>query len=271
MALLACVCCMVLVGLTVGIYFALNASGEETTPSGSPSPAAALTPLQTLRSSGTKLEPAELDVGALTAPKAVTTQPTGLTGSANFTISMDLTIEKEPDNWIDILQNVSGSTWPIDNADKRKPLIHLSGTASGYPSKSVIMSLSTKPGTAPPDNNFWVDSAENNGFRFTPGTKFNFTATHDATTSNIAVYIDGAKKNEKHMPSAMVWAATNNFTWRPATGGNAGYIKVNNAYFFKKVLTQAEITTLQGGTSTYMAQPLSIGTSAYEKEGYAAY
>jgi hypothetical protein len=134
------------------------------------------------------------------------------------------------------------------------------------------MSLNTKPGTVPPDNNFWVDSIENNGWSFTPGTKFNFTATHDAATSNIAVYIDGVKKNEKKMPSAMVYATTNNFTWRPwLSGQDSGYMKVNNAYFFKKVLTQAEITTLQGGTSTYMPQPLSMGTPAYEKEDFSSY
>jgi hypothetical protein len=266
-ALLACVCCMCLLGLTVGIYFAMNS--EE---SGSPAPAPALTPLQTLRNSGTKLEPAELDIGALTAPRAVTTQPTGLTGPANFTISMDLTIEKEPPTWVDILQNVTGGTWPLDNADKRKPLIHLSGVGSGYTSKSIIMSLNTKPGTEPADNNFWVDSAENNGWTFTPGTKFNFTATHNATSKKIAVYINGVGKNEKTMPSAMVYAATNNFTWRPFfSGQDSGYMKVNNAYFFKKVLSQAEITTLQGGTSTYMPQPLSMGTSAYVKDDFASY
>jgi hypothetical protein len=229
---------------------------------GTPAPSPSVTPLQTLRNSGTKLEPAELDIGALTAPKAVTTQPTGLTGAANFTISMDLNIEKEPATWVDILQNVTGSTWPLDS-NNRKPLIHLSGLGSGYTSRSVIMSLNNKP-AAPygwGDNNFWVDSAENNGWTFTPGTKFNFTATHDATTRNIAVYIDGVKKNEKNMGTAMVWAATNNFTWRPTTGGGAGYIKVNNAYFFKKVLTQAEITTLQGGASSGLSAPINLLTS----------
>jgi hypothetical protein len=70
----------------------------------------------------------------------------------------------------------------------------------------------------------------------------------------------------------MVYAATNNFTWRPFfSGQDSGYMKVNNAYFFKKVLSQAEITTLQGGTSTYMPQPLSMGTSAYVKDDFASY
>ena len=271
MVALAFCACLVLLGIAIGIYFAVK-GGEEDTTGTPPAPAPAVTPLQTLRNSGTKLEPAELDIGALTAPRAVTTQPTGLTGPANFTISMDLNIEKEPATWVDILMNVSGGTWPLDNADKRKPLIHLSGLASGYTSKSIIMSLNTKPGTVPADNNFWVDSAENNGWKFTPGTKFNFTATHDATTKNIAVYIDGVKKNEKTMPSAMVYAATNNFTWRPwFSGQDSGYMKVNNAYWFNKVLTQAEITTLQGGTSTYMPQPLSMGTSAYVKDDFASY
>lgn len=267
-AALAFCACLVLLGITIGIYFAVKGGEEDTSSTGTPA-SPAVNPLQTLRNSGTKLEPAELDIGALTAPKAVTTQPTGLTGPANFTISMDLTIEKEPATWVDILQNVSEATWPITNTNRRKPLIHLSGIGSGYTSKSIIMSLNTSPGTAPADNNFWVDSAENNGWKFTPGTKFNFTATHDATTKNIAVYIDGVKKNEKTMPSAMVYAATNNFTWRPwFSGQDSGYMKVNNVYWFNKVLTQAEITTLQGGTSTYMPQPHSNGVSGYTSEGY---
>lgn len=266
MAALAFCACLVLVGIAIGIYFAVKGGDEDTTGT-PPAPAPAVTPLQTLRNSGTKLEPAELDIGALTAPKAVTTQPPSLTGPANFTISMDLKIEKEPTDWLDILMNVTGTTWPLDN-NNRKPLIHLAGTPQGSIARDIIMSLNTKPGTVPADNNFWVDSAENNGWKFTPGTKFNFTATHDATTKNIAVYIDGVKKNEKTMPSAMVYAATNNFTWRPTQWGNAGYIKVNNAYWFNKVLTQAEITTLQGGTSTYMPQPPSNGVSGYTSEGY---
>jgi hypothetical protein len=254
------------------VYESSGTPGPATTPTTPTTPApATLTAKQTLLASGTKLEPAELDIGALTAPRAVMTQPTGLTGPANFTVSMDLTIEREPNYWIDILQNVTGSTWPLDNDNKRKPSIHLSGIESGYPSRSISMSLNTKPGTAPVDNNFWVDSEENNGFRFTPGTKFNFTATHDATTKKIAVYIDGVKKNEKTMPSAMVYAATNNFTWRPVAGGNAGYIKVNNPYWFNKALTAAEVTTLVGTTSTYMPQPLTMGTSAYTKEMYTPY
>lgn len=196
-----------------------------------------------LFSSGIKLEPNEIDIGILTAPRAVTNQPTGLTGPANFTISMDLTIEREPINWVDILQNVTGGTWPLDNDNKRKPLIHLSGVNSGYTSRSIIMSLNTRPGTSPADNNFWVDSAENNGWRFTPGITFNFTATHDSTTRKITVYIDGEKTNEKTMPSAMVYSTTNNFTWRP-TGGDVGSIKVNNAYWLNRVLTDTEISQL---------------------------
>jgi hypothetical protein len=195
-----------------------------------------------LFSSGIKLEPNEIDIGVLTAPRSVTVQPTGLTGPANFTISMDLTIEREPIDWVDILMNVTGSTWPLDNNDKRKPLIHLSGVNSGYTSRSIIMSLNTRPGTSPADNNFWVDSAENNGWKFTPGIKFNFTATHDATTGKITVYIDGEKKNEKIMPSAMIYSTTNNFTWRPS-GGNVGSIKVNNAYWLNRVLTDTEISS----------------------------
>lgn len=198
-----------------------------------------------LFSSGTRLEPGEIDIGALTAPRAVTNQPTGLTGPANFTISMDLTIEREPTDWLDILMNVTGSTWPLDS-NNRKPLIHLAGIPQGGISRDIIMSLNSSP-AAPygwGDNNYWVDSAENNGWKFTPGVKFNFTATHNAATATVAVYIDGVKKNEKNMGTAMVYSATNNFTWRPTPWGNAGYIKVNNAYWLNRVLTSAEISQL---------------------------
>lgn len=198
-----------------------------------------------LFSSGTRLEPGEIDIGALTAPRAVTNQPTGLTGPANFTISMDLTIEREPTDWLDILMNVTGSTWPLDS-NNRKPLIHLAGIPQGGISRDILMSLNSSP-AAPygwGDNNYWVDSAENNGWKFTPGVKFNFTATHNAATATVAVYIDGVKKNEKNMGTAMVYSATNNFTWRPTQWGNAGYIKVNNAYWLNRVLTSAEISQL---------------------------
>lgn len=261
------VCAIVFSSSAACLWYFTQEEEEVASPAGSPTPAVT-TPLQALRSSGTKLEPAELDIGALTAPRAFTTQPTGLTGPANFTISMDLKIQNTPTDWVDIFQNISGADWPLDNDNKRKPMMGL-----GTP-KQIHFSVSTKPGTpSGTDPNQWVAS-DQGGFVYTPGTKFNVTATHNATTSNIAIYIDGVLKHEKHIPSPMVYAATNNFTWAPVKPGGwglTGYLKVNNAYWFNKVLTQAEITTLQGGTSTYMPQPLTMGTSAYVKETYMPY
>jgi len=192
--------------------------------------------------SATKLESGEINIGALTAPRAVTNQPTNLTGPANFTISMDLTIENTPFDWVEILQNVTGSTWPLDN-NNRKPLIGL-----GTP-KQIHFSVSTQPGTpSGTDPNQWVAS-DQGGFVYTPGTKFNFTATHNAATATIAVYINGVLKHEKIIPSAMVYATTNTFTWRPTLGGITGYIKVNNAYWINRVLSATEITNIASGVS----------------------
>jgi hypothetical protein len=199
--------------------------------------------------SATRLEPGEIDIGALTAPRAVTNQPTNLTGPANFTISMDFTFQNAPWNWTDILQNVTGDTWPL--GENRKPLIHVAGWYSGHIAKSVVMSLNSLPG-APfwwGDNNYWVDSGSNNGWTFTPGVKFNFTATHDAATATIAVYIDGVKKNEWVANRAMVYSPTNTFTWRPSAWNLDGYVKVNNAYWINRVLTSTEITNIASGVS----------------------
>ena len=194
---------------------------------------------------GQKLEPTDINIGTLSGSTSLTNQPIGLSGSANFTISMDLTVQNEPTDYVEILQNIPGSTWPIDNNNKRKPLIYLTGTAQGAGSKSIGIALSTRPGASPTDRNVGLDSAMNGGWRFTPGSKFKFTATHNAATRTITMYINGVKKCETTMPTAMVYSTTNNFTWRPSAWNTSGAIVVGNVYWWSRVLTDVENLALQ--------------------------
>ena len=69
----------------------------------------------------------------------------------------------------------------------------------------------------------------------------------------------------------MQWSTSTEWIWNGSSNIPIGAVKVKNFYWFNKALTDAEVSTLTGTTSTYMPQPLSMGTSAYVKEMYMNY
>ena len=96
------------------------------------------------------------------------------------------------------------------------------------------------------------------------------TAVYNATTGTLTLYKNGVANGSTTVASGQYNPSTpTNFEWNQQKV-TAPTIKVKNTYWFNKALTAAEVTTL-AGTSTYMPQPLTMGTSAYTKEMYKPY
>jgi hypothetical protein len=100
------------------------------------------------------------------------------------------------------------------------------------------------------------------------------TVTTDSTTKKLTIYRNGTKVGEIVLGSFAWPAATDKWIFNhPAFSGNhtaqSGSLKVKNVYFWPKVLSDSDISKLT--TSTYMPEPLTMGTSAYTKEMYMPY
>jgi hypothetical protein len=184
---------------------------------------------------GQLLEPSQIDIG--TSTRTFTNQPTGLLGTASFTISLDLQVQNDSTSWRDIFQNIPGSTWPIDNSNKRKPSMHISGTDTG--ARKVWFMYSTNPGGPPVDFNFAIDSGN---FQFAIGTWFNCTCTVDGPNKKIALHINGVKKSETVSTGTLTKPSiAPSFTWRPTNTNNNGSINVKNVYWWNQVLSDDQI------------------------------
>jgi len=253
MGIIALVACCICACVAVAIYYAT--AGDATTPSpspaGSPSPAT-LTAKQTLLATGQAIQVAEQTISVATPP-TITTQPTGITATGSFTLSIDINMSTLPGTgqlvrvigqgvhpgnpglWL-FPAGADGTTWLR---------MHVGNSA-----------FDLVTGTAPPVYN----------------TYYNITAVYDAPTHTCTLYYNGVSKSSSTgiVPAGYVPPTPTDFGWNQQKV-TAPTIKVKNTYWFNKALTAAEVTTLVGTTSTYMPQPLTMGTSAYTKEMYTAY
>ena len=235
-------------------------------------PVVALSPKQTLLNSGQMLQGStELEIGTAVVP--LSTQP-DLPTTGTYSISMDLNFAGTFPRWKCILNSSNGGDW-VNNgpaANTRRPLIGATGTDAA-PANQMLVNHSSAENAAQGDG-LWT--APPNSVRTntpTPiGTWFNFTVTMDSSVKKGILYINGSKISEFTAAADFAWPSpSTTWTWGNDTYDKTISVKVKNAYFFKKALTAAEVSTIGGTTSTYMPQPLSMGTSAYVKETYMPY
>lgn len=210
---------------------------------------AALTPKQTLLNSGQAIQVAEQTISVATPP-TITTQPTGITATGSFTLSIDINMSTLPAGLVRVIgQGVhpghpglwlfpagSGAVWIR---------FHVGNSA-----------LDLVTGTAPPVYN----------------TYYNITAVYDAPSTTATLYYNGVSKSSSTsiVPAGYAPPTPTNFIWNQQNM-TSPTIKVKNTYWFNKALTAAEVSTLAGTTSTYMPQPLTMGNSGYTKEMYTPY
>ena len=218
--------------------------------SGTPSPTTSTTPApatltakQTLLATGQAIQVAEKTISVATPP-TITTQPTGITATGSFTLSIDINVSASVPDWVCVLGQGPHPRHPgvwINNAGVPGGIrFHMGAAAADYTSV------------------------------FTFGEYFNMTAVYNATTGTLTLYKNGVANGSTTVASGQYNPSTpTNFEWNQQKV-TAPTIKVKNTYWFNKALTAAEVTTL-AGTSTYMPQPLTMGTSAYTKEMYKPY
>ena len=269
-------CLLASLGACLGVYFTNVACGwglgtwvgsdcpkdEEMTPpppSGTPGPSGTPAPIN--------LQTAELTLSSANPDIAATTQPTvSATSNVVFTISMDINVVAPSENWREIFQNTRDDSWngaaqaPVTTGNT--PLVSIFPSTTGGEVNKVLFRMLLDN-----DTGFEVRTTT----ALVPGTYAKFTAVCNDT--KVTLYINGTKSGEGTVPAGriMKWRAANNFTWNP-TGqywAAGATVKVKNGKWSNRALTDAEVTAL--GTSTYMPQPLTMGTSAYVKETYMAY
>ena len=221
----------------------MNCAAVYESSGGSPAPAT-LTAKQTLLATGQAIQVAEQTISVATPP-TITTQPTGITATGSFTLSMDINVSASVPGWVCVFGQGPHPRHPgvwINNAAVPGGIrFHMGAAAADYTSV------------------------------FTFGEYFNMTAVYDATSSTLTLYKNGVANGSTTVASGQYTPPTpTNFEWNQQKV-TAPTIKVKNTYWFNKALTAAEVTTLVGTTSTYMPQPLTMGTSAYTKEMYTAY
>lgn len=222
----------------------------------SPAPSGPAPPINLLTSE-TTFSQANPDVAATTQP---TVSPTS---SVVFTISMDMDIVAPSRNWREIFQSYAGDSW-VNNAATplgNTPLISIVPTDWSERVNQMLFRMLL-------DDNSLIEVFS---AAFVPGTYSKLTVVCNDTT--LKIYTNGTLIETKTTPAGrkMKWRATNNFTWNPTSqywiAGDT--VKVKNAKWWNRALTDAEVSAL--GTSTYMPQPLSMGTSAYVKDDFASY
>lgn len=210
------------------------------------------------------LQTAELTLTASNPDVAATTQPT-VSASSNvvFTISMDINLDSAQGGWREIFQNYTGDSWINNTAAPagNTPLISIFPSSTGADVNKVLFRMMLDNDTQ------WMEAITTTAL--VPGTYAKFTAVCNDT--KITLYINGTKSGEATAPAGrkMKWRSTNNFAWNPTSYQGWGTIKVKNGKWWNRALTASEVTAL--GTSTYMPQPISMGTSAYVKETYMPY
>ena len=243
--------CVIIVGLALGLGLGLGLKDDKKDSGSAAVPAAAAkTPKQTLLESGQAIQVAEAEIS--TAPPAFTA-PTGIdTSKVSYSMSMDVLIAQAGPSWRNIM-NSGDPDWPPGTVSRR-PAVFITGTDAAPPNRIHIVHGSTE------DQNKNIVTS----FAATPGTYFNLTWVVDG--GKLTTYINGTKDSAGTVSGTFNWG-TPAWKWNayktqyPSRAENvAGSVKVKNAYWFNKALTDADVTTLTtaGTTSTYVPQPFML-------------
>jgi hypothetical protein len=284
MGILALVVCLVVV---VSIYYATREE-ETTSPAGTPAPSkpgpATLTPLETLLASSKAIQIAEVDPATLSGTWGAAITPTDPTGTIiKYSFTMDVNLDS---TW----STVAGSTYNVfKHGESPDFYINNGGAAGAHWGADATNGVTIIQTTVGASSGAQVGNKQYQVYRnnFTPGNGYkNITVVCDGT--DIKYYVNGAEDTlisgaaDRTNKTGIKWN-TGAWTWGGMTGTASppsGKSKIRNFYWWSdKALSDAERTTLLGnsatagsfGASTYMPQPLSMGTLAYEKEGFASY
>jgi len=240
--------CVIVVGLALGLGLGFGLKDDKASGSAAAPAAAAKTPKQTLLESGQAIQVAEAEIS--TAPPAFTA-PTGIdTSKVSYSMSMDVLIAQTGPSWRNIMNN---GTHDCCDATSRRPAVFITGSDAAPPNRIHIVHGANE------DNNKNIVTS----FAATLGTYFNLTWVVDG--GKLTTYINGTKDSAGTVSATFNWG-THTPTWKwnqylseytTRTHNTAGSVKVKNAYWFNKALTDADVTTLTTAstTSTYAPEP----------------
>ena len=263
-------CCLIILGIILGIVYGGGsdgaasggaasggaasggaASGGAASGGAASGGAAAASPLNTLRGTGQAIQTDEVDISA--SPPAFT-PPTGIDPSkVSYTMTMDINIAQAGPSWRNIM-NSGDPDWP-PGSTSRRPAIFITGNDSAPANRIHIVH-----GANEDQNKNIVTS-----FAATPGTYF--TVTWVVDSGKLTTYINGQKDASGTVSATFTWG-TPAWKWNAyktqlpnRTENVAGAIKVKNVYWFNKALSDSEVALLAGGgsstTSNYMPEPYS--------------
>lgn len=237
------ICLIIVVGLALGLGLGLGLKKDG---------GSSLSPKDTLLASAQAIQVPEAEIS--TSPPAFTA-PTGLSSNVSYTMTMDVQIAQAGPSWRNILNN-GDPDWPPGTVSRR-PAVFITGNDAAPPNRIHIVHGSTE------DQNRNIVTA----FAATPGTYFNLTWVVDG--GKMTTYINGVKDAKGDVTGTFTWG-TNAWKWNayltqyPTRKENtAESVKVKNAYWFNKALSDADIATLTGApapattTSKYTPEPFS--------------
>jgi len=227
------------------------ASVYERSPAPGPAPKspATLTPLQTLLASGQAIQVAELTITSSPKPViAAASQPTGITATGSFTLSLDINMTALPTGLLRVIGqgdhpgNPALWLFPAGSGGGGWFKFH-----NGGPDSPETNSITLVSGTTPPVYN----------------TYYNITAVYDAPSTTTTLYYNGVSKVSLRtiVPAKYTPPTPTAFGWTDQNV-TAPTIKVKNTYWFNKALTAAEVATLSGTSSGpssgYMPEPYTV-------------
>jgi Concanavalin A-like lectin/glucanases superfamily len=230
-------------------------------PVGTPAPSAmtttttAVTPLlQTLYSSGQKIQDSELEVGLATVP--FFSAPFGYTlgQPPAYSMSMDIMIAQQGDRWRNIFEH-----GPQDGADFppgqtfRRPAVFVTG--GDNPPANRIMVV---------HSNMSNENSSVTTVNTAPMGKY-FTLTWVVYNGTMTVYWNGVADAAGAVSTSFNWPPVDQpWTWLQSSylGNIAGSIKVKNVYFWNRALAQSDLQNIAAqyagsSTSHYLPEPYS--------------
>ena len=249
--IIICIICTIVIGLALGLGLGFGLKDDKASGSAAAPAAAAKTPKQTLLESGQAIQVAEAEIS--TAPPAFTA-PTGIdTSKVSYSMSMDVLIAQTGPSWRNIMNN---GTHDCCDATSRRPAVFITGSDAAPPNRIHIVHGANE------DNNKNIVTS----FAATLGRYFNLTWVVDG--GKLTTYINGTKDSTGTVSGTFNWG-THTPTWKwnqylseytTRTQNTAGSVKVKNAYWFNKALTDADVTTITAAstTSTYAPEPYSL-------------